>query len=1005
MLNFKFHRLLTICLVFWTSLGFAQDRVITGKVIARSNKVPLAGATIAVRGSSRSTSAAADGTFSLSLPSGIVTVIISSVGYPSQERRISAGEDNIVITLEESVKQLGDVIVVGYSDKKRSELTSAVSVVSEDKLKDVTTNDLGSMLQGKVAGLQVVNSSGAPGSAAEIRIRGVSSVNASASPLIVVDGIIGGNYDPNDVESVTVLKDAGATAMYGSEANGGVIIVSTKRGKSYKPRFEAKATMGYRTANFGSMKLMNGGQLYQAEKELYRDYIPGDSSSTHLVDILKFYNDRPLSLLKQDHSWLDAMFKRAFVQNYYLSASGRTEKSDYYLGLTYYNEKGTFIQTDYQRLNVRGNSTYHFNRSISVSNNINLSAAMGHSYDESNLQYAYLNLPWDNPFDSSGKPVYVDGASTFAWWSRDKINPLYNISQSSHPYKGFDLNYDLSLNADITSWLSLSSTNRFAAAYNNAQDYYSPLVAGTYHGTGYLNNQSTLNYGLVSNQLLKFKFQEGDHRISGLAGVAFENSRQDLSGGSGKGLPEGLAVLNVVSNTQQVNGSSSKAMVRSFISQVNYSYLERYFLTGSYRVDGSSAFPPANQYARFPAVSAAWLLSKESFLRDSKEIDYLKLRLSYGVTGTQSIGASRYLGLFTLTSQYNSLVGATPSQLPSPNLTWESKYQWNGGIDIGIVKRINLTVDAYHNVTRNLLLQVAQPLSIGIDKRWTNTGQAVNDGIELGLNTVNIQTKNFTWDMDINVNINRNRLRQLPDTFTNVYSSTEPITQIYRNGGNLYEFYMPKWAGVDRNTGAPLWVVVDKDAQGNFKGTHNTSDITQATYQEVGSALPKWQGGFNNHFRYRNFSLVVNTYFIYGNKVFSNALRSLENDGQEPLFNQIVLPSGYSVWTKPGDNASEPSRQNNANSTDISTRYLKNGSYWSIRNITFSYDLPAALIDKLKMNAVTISLSADNVYTFTKFLGQDPQTTISSAQYIMPGVLDFKYPNNRQFLFNINIRF
>lgn len=1004
MLKCSHYYLLTAFLLLWTTILLAQERVITGKVIDKNNSTPLAGATISIKGSSRSTSSSADGTFSLSVPPGKTTVVISSVGFPTQERKINSGEGAILITLEETPRQLGEVVVVGYSDKKRSELTSAVSVVGEDKLKDVTTNDLGSMLQGKVSGLQVVNGSGAPGSVADIRIRGVSSVNAAQSPLIVVDGIIGGNYDPNDVESVTVLKDAGATAMYGSEANGGVIIVTTRKAKGNKTHFEAKVTAGFRTADFGTMKMMNGQQLYQAQKELYRDYIPGDTTSTHLVDLLKFYTDRPLSLLNQNYSWLNTLFKRASVQNYYLSASGRTEKTDYYLGLTYYNEKGTFTNTDYQRVNVRGNSTYHFSKGIHLTNNVNLNAAQGHSYDESNLQYAYLNMPWDNPFDSTGKPIYVDGSSTFPWYSRDKINPLYNIEYSNHPFKGFDLNYDLDLNADITKWLSFSSTNRFAAAYNNAQDYYSPLTAGTYHGTGYLNDQSTLNYGLVSNQLLKFRFRKGDHAISGLAGVAFENSKTDLSGASGKGLPEGLSVLDVVSNTQIVNGSTTKALVRSFISQVNYSYLDRYFLTGSYRIDGSSAFPPGNQYARFPAVSAAWLLSKERFLADNKNIDYLKLRLSYGVTGTQSIGATKYLGLFSLTSQYNSLAGATPTQLPSPNLTWESKYQWNGGIDIGLMQRVNLTIDAYHNVTRNLLLQVSQPLSIGIDQRWENTGQAVNDGIELGLNTVNVQTRDFKWEMDINFSVNRNTLRQLPDTFTNVYSPSEPITQIYRNGGNMYEFYMPKWMGVDPATGAPLWEVLEKNASGVVQSSHTTSDITQATLEEVGSALPKLQGGFNNNFRYRNFSLLVNTYFILGNKVFNDALRSVENDGQEPLFNQIVLPAGDKIWTKPGDIATEPSRQNNANSTDVSSRYLKNGSYWNIRNITLAYDLPTAFVAKLKMSGITVSISADNVHTFTKFLGQDPQTTVVSAQYVMPGVSDFKYPNNRQFLFNINFR-
>lgn len=967
---------------------------VSGQVKARDG-TPLPGATVMIKGTNRGNATNGSGQFTVTANPGEM-LVFTFTGYDKQEQPARQG---MQVVLSASNSQLDQVVVVGYSDKKKSELTSAVTVVDATKLKDVTTNDVGTMLQGKVAGLQVVSSSGVPGAAAEIRMRGISSVNASQSPLVVVDGIIGGNYDPNDIATVTVLKDAGATAMYGSQANAGVIIITTKRAATGKIQFQAKITTGFRTPDFGTMDMMNGSELYERQKEFYRDYIPGATDNSYKIDLVKFYNERPLSLKNQNYNWLTDIFRRAPMQNVYVSASGKTEKSDYYLGLSYYNEKGTFMNTNYQRVNLRANSTYHFTKNISLTNNINLSGAFGKTYDYNDMYYAFLNMPWDNPYDSSGKALYIDGNSPFKWWSRDKVNPIHTIQNSEHPYKSFDVNYDMGLNIGITDWLTFASTNRLSLGYNKNKTWYSSQVAGQYHGDGFLNEQSNLNYGYVSNNLLKVDFHMGDHRISGLAGVAFEGSNAELLGASGKGLPVGLNVLNVVSRNQQVYGNVNEAIIQSFISQVNYSYLDKYFLTGSFRVDGSSNFPSSNRYASFPALSAAWLMSNEDFLKDNDVFNSVKLRASYGVTGTQDIGSSRYLALFSLSSKYNSQTAATPSQLPSPDLTWESKYQWNGGIDISLFKRIDLSVDVYNNITKNLLLQVSQPLSVGFETRWENVGELVNNGVELALSTLNVRVGKFRWNTDFNINFNTNKLRQFPANIINT-QSTWSISQIYRNGGNLYEFYMPKWLGVDKQTGAPLWEIVDKD--GNRK---STSDYASATYQEVGSALPKFQGGMTNTFTYDGISLGVNIYFLSGNKVYSNNLRFVENDGNEPYYNQVNLPKGSSTWSKPGDNATEPSPQNSANSTQTSTRFLKDGSFLALRNISLSYELPHALVSRLKMEGVTVGFTADNVHTFTNFLGQDPQTTITPGSQVMPGVSDFKYPNNRQYLFNINFRF
>lgn len=990
-----------ICL-FYSVFAIGQTKSVSGKILSQKDQTVITKATITLPGK-KILAAGDDGSFSISVPTEKITITISAVGYLPKEVEIAVSENNLIIYLEEVDKFLNEVVVVGYSDKKRSELTSAVSVVNADKLKDVTTNNVGAMLQGKVAGLQVVNSSGVPGASAEIRLRGVSSVNASQSPLFVVDGIIGGNYNPNDVETITVLKDAAATAMYGSQANAGVILVTTKKAKTYQPQFEARITTGLRTPDYGNMVLMNGQQLYNYQKEFYRDYIPGTDENSYKIDLLKFYEERPRSLETQDFSWTDEIFKPALLQNYYVSVSGKSEKADYYLGVSYYNEKGTFLNTGFERLNLRAGATLRFSNKISFTNNINISGVTGNSYDYNDVYYAYLNLPWDNPIDSAGNAIYVDGNSTFKWWSRDKVNPIHTIGHSDHPYKGFDVNYDANLNIKLNDWLSFVSTNRVSADFSKSTNFYSPEVAGQFSSTGFLDEQAIFNYGGISNNLLKIGVKKDLHHISGLAGVAFEAGKTEVLGGSGRGLPLGLKVLNVVSSNVGVNGYSDQSALISFISQANYDFDNKYFLTASYRIDGSTAFQKDKRYGSFPALSAAWLLSNESFLQSNKVINNLKLRAGYGVTGTQDIGASRYLGLYSLSTQYNNQSAATPLQLASPGLTWESKYQTNIGVDVGLYQRINLSVDFYNNLTKNLLLQVSQPLSVGFETRWENAGEIKNTGVEFALSTINIQSKHFTWTSDFNINFNTNKLQNLPANF--IKTGAWSISQTYNSNGNLYEFYMPVWLGVDPQTGSPLWEQIITDENGKEIGREATNQYADASFQQVGSALPKYQGGFNNTLSYKNISLNINAYFLYGNKVYSNNLRFLINDGNEPYYNQIVLPSGYSIWSHPGDVASNPSPQNAANAQEVSTRYLKDGSFLSIRNITLAYSLPNVITKRMAMQQVVLSFSADNVYTFTKFLGQDPQTTITPDIYTTPGVSDFKYPNNRQYLFNINIKF
>jgi TonB-linked SusC/RagA family outer membrane protein len=406
-----------------TMPSFAQI-VIKGSVTDAGNNQTLPGATITIKGTTEGTTTDINGNYTITVKSTSDILTFGFVGYQREEVKVGT-QTKIDIALVQDAVNLDEIVVMGYSDKKRTEISSSVAVLSMDKTRDATTSNIANMLQGKVAGVQVVSASGSPGSEAEIRIRGVASLSAPKGPLVVVDGIIGGNYDPNDVETITVLKDAGATGMYGSQANGGVIIVTTKKGKTDKVQFDFKSTVGFRVADHGNVSMMSGSQLYDAQKELYRDYNSGK------IDIIKFYNERPLELDSRNYSWIDEMFSPGLVQNYYLSAKRKTEKFGYYLGATYFNEDGTFKNTNYKKMNLRANTSYTFSKRVSVENNINISVNTGTTYDYMDMYYTYLSMPWDNPYDENGKARYVDG-TTQDWWSRDKINPLHTVENSDH---------------------------------------------------------------------------------------------------------------------------------------------------------------------------------------------------------------------------------------------------------------------------------------------------------------------------------------------------------------------------------------------------------------------------------------------------------------------------------------------------------------------------------------------------------------------------------------------
>ena len=959
---------------------------VKGKVTSAEDNQGMPGVNILIKGTAQGVVSGSDGSYAITARSTEDVLVFSFVGYNTEEIAVE-NNTTIDVVMVPEIKSLESVVVMGYSSKKRNEITSAVTTVSSEELMDVTANDIGTMLQGKVPGIQVVNSSGTPGALPDIRIRGVSSFNAPQGPLYVVDGIIGGNFDPNDVETITVMKDAGATALYGSQANGGVIVVTTKKAYTDKPVFEFKAVTGLRVADHGNVSMMDSKTLYNYHREYFRDPVLFE------IDDRKFKAARPESLLDVNTDWLGEAFNPALVQNYFLSSSGRTEKLSYYIGASYYDEEGTFINTNYKRVNVRANTTYKFSDRVSLTNNINLSGSKTRGADYMNIYYAYTSMPWDDPYDENGDPRSFKEAEGI--WSKDKINPIQAASNSELSNMGFSLDYDLDLSIKLFEWLSFSTTNRVSANTFMDKQYYAAAADNlAYYGTGYVNSRSDYNYGGISTNLFKFQFSNAMHSFTGLAGFEAQGDNTDYIRGSGTGIPEGLSSPTVASGQYTIEGAPSRSVMQSLISQVNYSYNNRYFVTGSYRIDQSSSFAPNNRTAAFPSISAAWNVSNEPFMQDFKIISNMRLKVSWGKTGMKDIGPNMYLEQFRYATQYDGQPASVPFQMANPDLTWEQTNQFNAGLELGLGNRIDIDFNVYNNVTDNLLVYRDLPPSGGFRKQWQNIGNAENRGFEIGLTSTNIKTANFTWTMDFSMGYNKNSLSGFGDD-TIYNANSYGIVQIYHNGGSLYSWYAKEYYGIDPDNGSMLWM----DANGN-----PTHDYQAARKIEYGTPIPTIQGGFGTELKYKLISLRANFTFLSHNKIYNYFRRYVDHDLQDVGFNVMMPRDDWSTWQQPGDNANHPLPQNASNSFDPSTRFIEDGSYLKVRNITLTCDLPAPWIAKLKLTGLSVSLGADNPFTFTDFWGQDPEVSIDPNNGL-PGYAEFKYPNNRQYVLGIHASF
>ncbi len=990
------------CLVL--SMAVFADISVKGTVIDADNSEPMIGVSILVKGTTTGTVTDLDGNFELKVPDN-ATLQLSYIGYKTIEVR---AVPTMNIIMEADAMQLQEVVSLGYSAVKKAELSSAVVTVNAEELTDVTTSDVGNMLQGKVAGVQVTNAGGQPGEAAQIRIRGTGSITASSSPVYVVDGVMGGTFNPNDVETISVLKDAGSTGIYGAAAAGGVIVVTTKSGKKgSKVSADLKATVGGKQALFGNYRMMNSRELYDYHKTLFKP-------ST-------FAAIRPKSLLDQDWNWQDEFFHTGVIQNYNVAVRGGSEHVGYYASLDYYGEDGTLIGTGMQK--VSGHASIKADIAKWLDMNVKV------DFTKSTIKYtpswmmmddAFNKMPWDCPYvlDAGGNPtseyIFMNESRTRSdnggdWYSLSYWNSLhsakYNYSRSSN----FDFSGVLQLNVHFTDWLHFSTTNTFSTGYYKGKEYTDPRTYDATYKKGYLSESVGLNKTFGTTNILKGSGQWGAHSFNAMAGFEYGIWKSEYTSSAGTGMPSGIDALNA-SVHYGVGGYEIPGSSWSAFLQASYDYGKRYFVTATYRAEASSIFAKNHRVGHFPSVAASWLISNEDFMRNQNVVSFMKLRASYGITGNNNIPPYQYLATYTLNNLYQNNVAATSSRLESPDLRWETAYMASVGIDLTFIKRFDMSIDLYQTDNTDLLLDVPVTPSTGFFKVTKNAGSVRNRGIEFRLDANIIDMKKWRWDVGFNIGFNQNRVTHTPDHVPFLQTATD-VSQQVKEGQDIYSWYMKEWAGVDPANGDPLWYVVDKD--GNYvldaAGNKTTTNDYNATYARVvGTASPMFSGGINTQLSWNGIFLHINTNFTYGNKIYNATRQITDADGAYTDANQLSLAAyGWTRWTKAGDAATHPRAvaANDSHSNAVSSRYLEDGSFFRLRNITIGYDFPTKLISKAHMTKCRIYFTADNIATATKFSGMDPEINMVSGSNTLAGLYNSNYPVGRTFQGGVEISF
>jgi TonB-linked SusC/RagA family outer membrane protein len=964
--------LFILCLLGSLSMAIAQDITIRGEVKDKQG-LPLPGVSVQVKGTTRGAVTNNDGAYTLSAPANS-TLTFSFIGY-KQVEQVAGTRTSINVVLNDDNNQLNEVVVVGYGTQTKKDLTTAVvSVSSKDIENQPVTNPL-QAIQGKAAGVQISSQSGKPGSGVAVSIRGNTSITASNSPLYVIDGVTArdANFiNPSDIENITILKDASAAAIYGSSGANGVILITTKKGTAGKTSVAFNAFTGF--SNF-----------WKKAEVLNRDqYIALMSEMGYGVE----------GLGTENTDWQSKTFGTGVQNNYQLSLSGGTKGGQYSLSTGYQQDKGVVAPAKLDKY------TAHFNGSQSITKWLKLygTAALTarNSIDVSdNAGVARGGTILSALTTPPTIGVYAaDGTYAFNPYKGGSENPVANAFAAQNSNREFRFLGSFAAEVNFTKDLSFKSS----ISTNNRDNYYTYFLDpySTTYGRdqkGIYNNTKTRDHVWLNENILNYVKNVDKNAFTATAGMTLQSSDYSQTP---------YSETNFLGPNKELlaQGSSIPAQVitaaqwtkRSYLARVTYAYDGKYLFSSNFRADGSSRFGPENRYGYFPSASVGWRISGENFMKDSKSINDLKLRASWGKVGNdEGIGDYGYRELYQPNAQGNY----TLSQLRNENLQWEQTTQTNLGLDLTMFdSRLTFTADAYLKKTNNLLINQPLPNSVGFGQIVSNVGSMENKGLELALSTKNVVGKKFTWSSDLNISFNRNEVTDLGDkvssiNFGGIYERDAAIrVEVGRPLGSFFGYISN---GVNPQTGNIDYADLNGD------GEINSSDRTF-----IGSAQPKFTYGINNTLAYGNFGLTFLFQGVQGNDIF-NASR-MELEGVNDSKNQLATV--LNRWTTPGQITDIPKAiQNDTYNTYTSSRYIENGSYLRLKTATFSYNFGQMSLGKLKMSKLMVYASGYNLVTFTKYNGLDPEVNQYDANGPSMGIDYGTYPQSRTFLFGVNVGF
>jgi len=995
-------------ILFFCSMLFALPNALaqtTGKIVSGivvdAKGEPVIGASILIKGTSTGTITNFEGAFTI--PVGLLknpVLQFSYIGYNSQEIAVE-GLNNLRIVLVEKSESLEEIVVIGYGTQRKKDLTGSVATIKSSDINSLPVPSISDAMQGRAAGVQVI-SSGVPGSDASFRIRGIGTINNS-DPLVVIDGfpIDGGlnQLNMNDVESVQVLKDASATAIYGARGANGVVIITTKHGNSTgKSQLNFNYSYGIQNPT-NKIKMLNASQFASLHNDMMAN--AGLTKNPEFAD--------PASL-GVGTDWLDAIFQTAAMQNYSLNYSGGNEKTNFYVSGNYFDQDGIVINTGYKRYTFQLNtdtkilSNLHFGNTLTLNHDIKSSG----NYSIQNAMFALPTQPIYRADGSYSGPV---GQPINAG---DIVNPIGLAKTVNNATNGYNLMGSIFGELEIVKDLKVKSTFGLQANFWDSRTWAPNYTwDSSVNPNSYLSEQYNKNLTWLWDNTITYEHTFNRHRIGVMAGTSAQENDYNFMNGS---------IQNFASNvTQQLNngiaqptvgGSTSSWSLFSLMGRINYAYKDKYLVTGTIRRDGSSRFGPGNKYGTFPSASVAWRISQEDFFKNITFVNDLKIRAGYGVTGNQNIGNYSFASSLN-TNKYNfndNIVSAVvPTVMPNPYIQWEGQKQTNIGFDATLFnQRVDVTVDAYLKKTDKMLVPMVVPVSTGYSDVYTpsiNAGSMENKGIEITINTKNLTGK-FSWNTSFNLSYNQNKVVSINDT---VPMPTGSIGLNYnlaliKAGLPINEFYGFVTDGIFQTqaqvnshaTQVPGSDPYSRTSPGDirFKDLNNDGVIDDKDRTYLGSPNPTFIFAMNNTFAYKGFDLSIFLQGVAGNKIF-NANR-LYTEAMSVAQNQTIAT--LNRWNGEGTSNTMPRAVfNDPNkNTRQSDRYIEDGSYLRIKNVTLGYSIPGLLLKKIHISTARFYLSAQNLFTLTKYTGIDPEVGSN-------GIDNNVYPVTRTYSIGVNL--